>query len=233
MSSANPPAAPSPPPARPSLAEVALVFLRLGTTAFGGPAAHIAMLEQEFVRRRKWLTHQQLLDMLGTVNLIPGPNSTELAIYIGYLRAGWPGLLLGGVCFILPAMLMVAGLAWGYAVYSDLPAIAGVLRGVKPVVIAIIVQALAGLGPKAVKTPWLGLLAVAALAASLAKLDPLSVVLICGAVQSLARCRQTNDSPLPYSGEGPCCARCPGVRAAQARGGPSPCCYWPCAASWH
>ena len=190
MSSANPDSAPSQPPAGQSLAELALVFLRLGTTAFGGPAAHIAMMQQEFVRRRQWLSHQQFLDMLGTVNLIPGPNSTELVIYVGYLRAGWPGLLLGGVCFILPAMLMVAGLAWGYAFYGNLPEVAGLLRGVKPVVIAIIVQALFGLGPIAVKTPWLGLIAVAALAASLCGLDPLSVVLLCGAIQCLARSGQ-------------------------------------------
>ncbi len=190
MSCANPDSAPSQPPAGQSLAELALVFLRLGTTAFGGPAAHIAMMQQEFVRRRQWLSHQQFLDMLGAVNLIPGPNSTELVIYVGYLRAGWPGLLLGGVCFILPAMLMVAGLAWGYAVYGNLPEVAGLLRGVKPVVIAIIVQALFGLGPMAVKTPWLGLIAVAALAASLCGLDPLSVVLLCGAIQCLARSGQ-------------------------------------------
>ncbi len=202
MCAVNPPAAPSQPPSGQSLAEVALVFLRLGTMAFGGPAAHVAIMEQEFVRRRKWLSHQQFLDMLGAVNLIPGPNSTEMAIYMGYLRAGWPGLLLGGVCFILPAMLMVAGLAWGYAVYDNFPEIAGLLRGVKPVVIAIIVQALVGLGPKAIKTPWLGLIAVAALVASLAGLDPLSVVLLCGAIRSVAL-----SSPLPYSGEGP------GVRA--------------------
>jgi len=199
MSTPNPDAAPSQPPSGQSLAEVALIFLRLGTTAFGGPAAHIAMMEEEFVRRRKWLSHQQFLDMLGAVNLIPGPNSTEMAIYIGYLRARWMGLLLGGVCFILPAMLMVAGLAWGYAVYGNFPEIAGVLRGVKPVVIAIIVQALAGLGPKAVKTPWLGLIAVAALAASLAGLDPLSVVLVCGANQSVAHSGQAKSANSRWS----------------------------------
>jgi len=202
MSSANPDAALSQPPSGQSLAEVALVFLRLGTTAFGGPAAHVAMLEQEFVRRRKWLSHQQLLDMLGAVNLIPGPNSTELAIYVGYLRAGWPGLILAGICFILPAMLMVAGLAWIYAVDAapgKFPEIAGVLRGVKPVVIAIIVQALVGLGPKAIKTPWLGLMAIAALAASLSGLDPLSVVLICGAAQSVARSWRAKPANWPWS----------------------------------
>jgi chromate transporter len=192
MSSANPDETPRQPSSERSLAEVALVFLRLGTTAFGGPAAHVAMMEQEFVRRRQWLSHQRFLDMLGAVNLIPGPNSTEMAIYIGYLRAGWPGLLLGGICFVLPAMLLVAGLAWGYAVYGNLPQITGLLRGVKPVVIAIIVQALAGLGPKAVKTPGLGLIAAGALAASLLGLDPLSVVLICGAAQCVLRSWRSN-----------------------------------------
>jgi chromate transporter len=186
MSSGNNNASATSPSGR-GLAEVAAVFLRLGLTAYGGPAAHVAIMEDEFVRRRKWLSHERFLDLLGAVNLIPGPSSTELAIYVGYLRAGWWGLLLGGVCFILPAMLIVAGLAWGYMAYGSLPQIAGVLRGVKPVVIAIIVRALVSLGPKVVKTPWLGLMALAALAASLLGLDPLSLVLVCGAVVALGR----------------------------------------------
>ncbi len=177
----------SPPRSSRERGEVAAVFLRLGFTAFGGPAAHVAIMEDEFVRRRKWLSHDRFLDMLGAVNLIPGPNSTELAIYVGYLRAGWMGLLLGGVCFILPAMLIVAGLAWGYAVYGSLPQVAGILRGVKPVVIAIIVRALVSLGPKVVKTRWLGLVAIAALVASLLGLDPLSLVLVCGGAVALRR----------------------------------------------
>ena len=187
------------------------------------------MMEQEFVRRRKWLSHQQLLDLLGAVNLIPGPNSTELVILSATWRAGSPGLLLGGICFILPAMLMVAGLAWAYTVYGNLPEIAGLLRGIKPVVIAIIVQALAGLGPKAVKTPWLGLMAVAALAASLMGLDPLSVVLVCGAIQLGA---------LPLLHATATMGRwCPGRGAGsedrhKLACGPSPCCCWSCAASW-
>ena len=195
MSSVTPNSAASPASSGPSLAEVALVFLRLGATAFGGPAAHVAMMEQEFVRRRKWISHQQFLDVLGAVNLIPGPNSTEMAIYVGYLRAGWMGLLLAGLCFILPAMLLVAGLAWGYAVYGDFPQVAGLLRGVKPVVIAIIVQALYGLAPKAVKTPWLALITAAAVTASLLGLDPLSVVLICGTTQGLAQSWQIKPAP--------------------------------------
>jgi len=94
------------------LAEIAILFLKLGITAFGGPAAHIAMMHDEVVKRRKWLDDQQFLDMLGATNLIPGPNSTEMAIHVGFLRAGWLGLVVGGVCFILPAMLIVMVLAW-------------------------------------------------------------------------------------------------------------------------
>src|SRR5207248_11054371 len=97
-----------------SLRDLAALFLRLGFTAFGGPAAHIAMMEAEVVRRRKWLTHEQFLDLIGASSLIPGPSSTETAIFIGYLRVGWLGLLLGGLCFILPAALMVMALAWAY-----------------------------------------------------------------------------------------------------------------------
>jgi chromate transporter len=135
------------------LREVAALFLRLGLTAFGGPAAHIAMFRDEVVRRRKWVVDQQFLDLLGATNLIPGPNSTEMAIHLGYVRAGWAGLILGGACFILPAMLIVMGLAWAYVRYGALPQAASLLYGVKPVVIAIIAQALWALGQKAVKGP--------------------------------------------------------------------------------
>src|SRR2546426_9305062 len=99
---------------RSTLSELALLFLRLGATSFGGPAAHIAMMEDEVVRRRGWLTRAEFLDLLGATNLIPGPNSTELAIHIGHRRAGWPGLLVAGACFIVPAMLIVLALAWAY-----------------------------------------------------------------------------------------------------------------------
>ncbi|MBZ5659423.1 MAG: chromate efflux transporter [Acidobacteriia bacterium] len=135
-----------------SLKELALFFLRLGTTAFGGPAAHIAIMEDELVRRRKWLTREKFLDLLGASNLIPGPSSSELAIHIGYLRAGWAGLVVGGICFILPAAILVALIAWAYVRFGHLPAAAGVLYGVKPVVIAVILQALWGLGRTAVKS---------------------------------------------------------------------------------
>ena len=109
-----------------SLREIALLFLRLGTTAFGGPAAHIAMMEDEVVRRRGWLTRQQFLDYLGATNLIPGPNSTELAIHIGHARGGWPGLVVAGASFIVPATLIVGVAAWGYVRYGALPEVASV-----------------------------------------------------------------------------------------------------------
>src|SRR5690606_25123285 len=110
----------NPPPTSP-LREIIFLFLRLGITAFGGPAAHVAMMREEVVRRRKWLDDQQFLDMLGATNLIPGPNSTEMAIHIGYVRAGWPGLVAAGACFILPAVLIVLGLAWVYVQYGSTP----------------------------------------------------------------------------------------------------------------
>jgi chromate transporter len=123
------------------LTEIAAVFLRLGTTAFGGPAAHIAMMEDEVVRRRHWLTREQFLDYLGATNLIPGPNSTELAIHIGHGRGGWPGLFVAGVSFIVPATLIVGAAAWAYVRYGSFPDVAGLLYGIKPVVMAIIAQA--------------------------------------------------------------------------------------------
>src|ERR1044071_358021 len=104
-----------------SLWTISLLFLRLGTTAFGGPAAHVAMMEDEVVRRRRWLTREQFLDYLGATNLIPGPNSPGLAIHVGHARAGWPGLVVAGACFILPAATIVGAIAWGYLRYGALP----------------------------------------------------------------------------------------------------------------
>jgi chromate transporter len=150
-------------PAPTSLGELARYFLTLGTIAFGGPAAHIAMMEEQVVRRRKWLTREEFLDLLGAANLIPGPSSTELAIFIGFRRAGWPGLVVAGVCFILPAFLIVTGLAWMYRRFGALPAVAGVLYGVKPVVIAVVLQALRSLGQTALKTRWLIVVALCTL----------------------------------------------------------------------
>lgn len=149
------------PPPRGPLGELARLFLKLGTIAFGGPAAHVAMMEDEVVRRRRWLTREQFLDYLGATNLIPGPNSTELAIHIGHARAGWPGLLVAGACFILPAALVVGAIAWAYVRFGALPQAAGLLYGVKPVVIAVVAQALWGLARTAVRSAAPGALAVA------------------------------------------------------------------------
>jgi chromate transporter len=138
-----------------SLRQLALLFLKLGTIAFGGPAAHIAMMEDEVVRRRRWLSRQDFLDLLGATNLIPGPNSTEMAIHIGHRMAGWAGLLVAGICFILPAVFIVMGFAWAYVKFGSLPQVSGILYGVKPVIIAIVVQALWSLGRTALKTKLL------------------------------------------------------------------------------
>jgi chromate transporter len=136
---------------RSRLLELAVVFSKLGITAFGGPAAHIAMIDDEVVKRRQWMEREQLLDLLGITNLIPGPNSTELAIHIGLERAGWMGLLVAGTCFILPAMFIVWALAAIYVQYQTIPQVDWLLYGVKPVIIAIILQALWKLGKSAIK----------------------------------------------------------------------------------
>ena len=159
-----------------TLSELAFLFLKLGATAFGGPAAHIAMMEDEVVRRRRWLTHDEFLDLVGATNLIPGPNSTELAIHVGYRRAGWAGLLVAGACFIVPAMMIVLALAWAYVRFGRLPQAAGLLYGVKPVVIAVVVQALVGLARAAVKSRVLGVAGVAAVAATAAGVHELVVL---------------------------------------------------------
>lgn len=133
------------------LVEIAGVFLKLGTTAFGGPAAHIAMMEEEVVRRRGWISREEFLDLISITNLIPGPNSTEMAIHIGYRRRGWPGMVVAGACFIVPAMLIVWALAWCYVRFGSTPRVELLFQAVKPVVLAVIVQALWRLGQSAVK----------------------------------------------------------------------------------
>jgi len=145
---------------RGSLAEVAREFLRLGFIAYGGPAAHVAMMEEQFVRRRGWLTRERFLDLLGAVNLLPGPSSTELAIYLGEIRAGLAGLIVAGACFILPAATLVTGLAWAYMKFGALPQVAGLLFGIKPVVVALVAQAVWNLGKTALRHVALAALAV-------------------------------------------------------------------------
>jgi chromate transporter len=141
--------------------EVGSLFLKLGCTAFGGPAAHAGMMHQEVVARRKWLSEQEYMDMLGATNLIPGPNSTEMAIHVGLRRAGWLGFLLAGLGFVLPAVVIVLALAWAYVRFGTRPEAGWLLYGIKPVVIAIIAQALWRLGTTALKSVPLALLGLA------------------------------------------------------------------------
>ena len=168
------------------LKEVAGLFLRLGCTAFGGPAAHIAMMRDEVVRRRGWLSDQEFLDMVGATNLIPGPNSTEMAIHLGHLRAGWRGLLAGGTLFILPAMLIVMAFAWAYVHYGSTPEVEWLLYGIKPVIVAIVVQALWGLGKTAVKGALTAAVGVAVLGFYLLGVHELLLLVAGGLVMLLA-----------------------------------------------
>ena len=164
------------------LRELAALFLRLGVTAFGGPAAHIAMMRDEVVDRRRWLSDKEFLDLVAATNLIPGPNSTELAIHLGYRRGGLAGLALAGVCFILPAALIVAGIAWGYARYGATPQVGWLMYGIGPVVIAIVVQALVKLGQAALSRWVYAPVGAAALVAALAGVNELAVLAAGGAI---------------------------------------------------
>jgi chromate transporter len=187
---------------RASVKDLAAYFLRLGLLAFGGPAAHIAMMEEQTVRRRHWLSREKFLDLLGAANLIPGPTSTETAIYIGYQQAGWVGLLVAGVCFILPAAVIVTVIAWAYVLFGSLPQVADLFYGVKPVVIAIILQALWGLGRSAAKTRLLLVCGLGAFGASVLGLSPLLVIFGIGSVAGLVKWvteRRHEKHPSPIS----------------------------------
>jgi len=164
-----------------SLSELALVFLKLGTIAFGGPAAHIALMEDEFVRKRHWITEEDFLDRLAAANLIPGPSSTEVAIFIGHSLRGWLGLMVAGCCFIVPAAVLVTLIAAAYVRFGAVPQAEGILRAIKPAVIAIIIQALWSLAKTASKTTTLALIALASAVLNLAGVSPLAVVAFAGA----------------------------------------------------
>jgi chromate transporter len=189
------------------LGEVAALFLKLGMTAFGGPAAHIALMHDEIVLRRRWLADEQFLDLLGATNLIPGPNSTEMAIHLGYVRDGCRGLLLGSICFIAPALLIVLALARLYVRFGTSPQAAWLLYGIKPVVIAIIVQALWTLGSKALKNFTLISIGAIAFALYFLGLNELGLLFAGGIVfmliSNLQRLRELRPSLLlPLSGMG-------------------------------
>ncbi len=172
---------------RPELGAIIRLFLRLGCTAFGGPAAHIAMLQEEVVTRRKWLSEAQFLDLLGATNLIPGPNSTEMAIHIGYLKGGYLGLILAGACFILPAAVIVSILAWGYVAFGSLPEVSGLLYAVKPVIIAVVAQAVCKLWRTALKGPFLTTLAAFSCALALFGFNELALLFGSGMIAGLVR----------------------------------------------
>ena len=179
------PATVNPAARRDALRELAVLFLRLGTLSMGGPAAHIAMMEDEVVRRRRWMTHERFLDMLGVCNLIPGPNSTEMAIHVGHLRAGFAGLVVAGACFIMPAAAIVLAIAWMYVRFGTMPQAVGLLYGIKPVIIAVVLQALWGLGRTAIKTRMLAALAIISLAAALLDVNDM-IVLLGGGIVMIA-----------------------------------------------
>lgn len=164
----------------PEVGELVRLFGRLGFTAFGGPAAHIAMIHDEVVTRRGWLDEQRFLDLIGVTNLIPGPNSTEMTMHIGHERAGWRGLLAAGVSFILPAALIVLGLAWVYVEYGDTPSGEGILYGIKPVVVVVVLQALFRLGRTALVSRITAFVGVAAAGAYLLGVNELVVLAVGG-----------------------------------------------------
>ena len=167
------------------LLEVAGAFLKLGCIAFGGPAAHVGLMEEEFVRRRRWLSREEFLDLLGAMNLLPGPNSTEMTIHLGWRRAGWPGLFVGGLAFILPAALITSAIAWFYVRFGALPQGRALLYGVKPTIIAVIALAVVRLARSALRGTRTIVLAVAAFAACALGLDPLAALLGAGAISLL------------------------------------------------
>ncbi len=172
---------------RGTLREIAREFLRLGFVAYGGPAAHIAMMEERFVRQRGWVTRERFVDLVGAVNLLPGPSSTELAIYLGEIRGGVPGLITAGACFILPAAVLVVALAWVYVRFGAVPQVAGLLFGIKPVVVALIAQAIWNLGRTALKNAALTMLAICVVAMAAWGIQALVLLIGAGIVWMIVR----------------------------------------------
>ncbi len=170
-----------------NLREIAKEFLRLGFVAYGGAAAHFAMMEERFVRRRAWVSRERFLDLVGAVNLLPGPSSTELTIYLGELRGGLPGLIVAGTCFILPAAVLVLGLAWAYVKFGAVPQVTGLLFGIKPVVVALLAQAVWNLARGALKNAGLALLAMAAVVSAFIGANVLQLLIGAGVLWMLIR----------------------------------------------
>lgn len=165
-----------------TLKEIAKLFFKLGCIGFGGPAVHIAMMEEEVVRKRKWFSQDYFLDLVGATNLIPGPNSTEMTMHCGYERAGWRGLIVAGICFIFPAVLITAIFAWAYQQYGKLPQVEPFLYGIKPAIISVIVALMISLGRKALKTIELGIIGVISAALALYGLNEIYILFGAGLI---------------------------------------------------
>jgi chromate transporter len=165
-----------------ALGQLARLFFKLGSISFGGPAAHLAMMEDEVVNRRHWISHEHFLDLIGATNLIPGPNSTEMAIHIGYVRGGWRGLIVAGICFIFPAIAITLTLAYLYVAYGSLPLFQPFFSGIRPAIIAVILAAVFRLSRSVVKNPLMAALGVLVLILNLVGFDEILLLLVSGAV---------------------------------------------------
>ena len=183
---------PSPQTSTISLKEIAKAFFKLGATAFGGPAAHIAMMEEDLVRRKKWITQEEFLDLISATNLIPGPNSTEMAIHIGHKKAGFKGLIVAGTAFIIPAFVIVWAIAWFYVKFGTLPAFQLVFLAIQPVILAVIAQAIFSLSKNAIKDKLFALLAVLALGLYLTGLNELLILFLIALINLFFRNRIQN-----------------------------------------
>ncbi|HRG81416.1 MAG TPA: chromate efflux transporter [Chitinophagaceae bacterium] len=186
-----------------NLRDIAKLFLKLGVVAFGGPAAHIAMMQEEVVTKRKWLTEQHFLDLIGATNLIPGPNSTEMAIHIGFEKGGWKGLIIAGLCFIMPAVLITGVFAWLYSLYGQVPAVQPFVYGIKPAIIAIILGAVFPLAKKSLKTPELVIIGILVLVCSLLRFNEIYLMFGAGLVGLLLTSIKRNKNingflPFPF-----------------------------------
>lgn len=185
-----------------NLSDVAKVFFRLGCIAFGGPAAHISMMEDEIVKKRNWITKEHFLDLVGATNLIPGPNSTEMTMHCGHERAGWKGLVVAGACFIFPAVIITGIFAWTYQQYGELPDVQRFIYGIKPAIIAVIVSTMISLGKKALKSTVLGVLGVIAAIITLLGVNEIYVLFgggVMGVILFLFRQRNTLNSFVPLA----------------------------------
>lgn len=184
-----------------SLKEIASLFLKLGVIGFGGPAAHIAMMQEEVVAKRKWLTEQHFLDLMGATNLIPGPNSTEMAIHIGHEKAGWKGLIVAGLCFILPAVIITGIFAWLYKQYGQLPEVQPFVYGIKPAIIAIIIGAIYPLAKKSLKSIQLAFIGAMVLICSLLNFNEIFLMFGAGAIAMVlasVKHKQTTNNIFPF-----------------------------------